>query len=180
MRRILILLGILGGIAAGACAVQRTAEVQPLLSSVRMQTSGVQRAAPDFIGETLDGRELALSELRGKPVVVNFWASWCAPCKLEMPVLSAAARRHAGRVHFVGVNVLDRLDDARRFARQIEIPFPSVYDDGSLLQAYQVVGLPTTVFITADGRVAATHAGPFVGEEGTRRLETYLAALLRP
>ncbi|MDR7563646.1 MAG: TlpA disulfide reductase family protein [Armatimonadota bacterium] len=136
--------------------------------------------APDFLLETLDGRELALSELRGKPVVLNFWASWCVPCRLEMPILEDAAKRYRGRVHFLGVNVLDRPPLAKAFVRKLGVTFPSVLDeDGVVLAKYRVVGLPTTVFITRSGRLFEVHAGPFVGPEGARRLEDYIARLLR-
>ncbi len=135
--------------------------------------------APDFVRETLDGRELALSELRGKPVVMNFWASWCAPCRAEMPTLEEAAKRYRGRVHFLGVNVLDKPQEAKAFVRKLGITFPSVLDEeGALLVKYRVVGLPTTVFVTRSGRIFETHAGPFLGPEGTRRLESYLNRLL--
>jgi len=130
--------------------------------------------------ETLDGRELALSDFRGKPVVMNFWASWCVPCRLEMPILSSAAQRYRDRVQFLGVNVLDRPEQARAFVRKLGMTFPSVRDeDGEVLARYRVVGLPTTVFITRSGRVLEVHAGPFLGEEGTKRLEGYIAQLLR-
>lgn len=180
MKRILLAVVVMGGAAAAAWAIQRAVEVPPLPSPVLMPSPVAQRAAPDFVGQTLDGRTLTLSQLRGRPVVMNFWASWCAPCRLEKPILSAAARKHGDSVHFIGVNVLDRLQDARRFAREFDIPYPSLYDDdGSVLRAYQVVGLPTTVFVTADGRIWGTHPGPFVGEEGTRRLDDHLAWLMR-
>ncbi|MFN3286222.1 MAG: TlpA family protein disulfide reductase [bacterium] len=138
------------------------------------------RPAPGFVRETLDGRELSLSELLGKPVVMNFWASWCVPCRAEAPTLAEAARRFRGRVRFLGVNVLDGIQDARRFAEQYGLPFPSVVDDdGSLLRAYRVVGLPTTVFVTPSGVIRDVHAGPFLGPEGARRLEAYLLRLLK-
>lgn len=153
-----------------------------VFSAPRTLPTGIPlgRPAPGFLRETLDGRELALSELLGKPVVLNFWASWCVPCRAEAPTLAQAARRFRGRVHFVGVNVLDEIEEARRFAEQFGLPFPSVVDDdGSLLRAYRVVGLPTTVFVTPSGIIREVHAGPFVGPEGARRLEAYLLRLLK-
>ncbi len=140
----------------------------------------VRPPAPDFVRETLDGRELALSGLRSKPVVLNFWASWCVPCRLEMPILEDAAKRYRGRVHFLGVNVLDKPQQAKAFVRKLGITFPSVLDEeGALLARYRVVGLPTTVFVTRSGRILEVHAGPFVGPEGARRLENFLTRLLQ-
>jgi thiol-disulfide isomerase/thioredoxin len=180
VKRILLAVVLLGGVAAAVWAVHRAGQVLPLSAFTVAGAPTGQRVAPGFVGQTLDGRELALSELRGRPVVMNFWASWCAPCRLEKPILAAAARKHADSVHFIGVNVLDGLQDAQRFAQEFDIPYPSLYDDdGSLLRAYQVVGLPTTVFVTADGRISGAHRGPFVGAEGTRRLEDYLLTLRR-
>ncbi len=136
-------------------------------------------AAPSFILDTLDGRELHLTQLRGKPVVLNFWASWCAPCRAEMPVLAQAWQRYGRDVHFVGVNVLDDPDQARRFVREFRIPFPSVHDpNGDTLRWFRVVGLPTTVFVSRQGGMAGVHAGPFVGPEGERALERAVREVL--
>lgn len=137
--------------------------------------------APAFVLETLDGRgEVALSELRGKPVVLNFWASWCAPCRLEVPVLVDAWRRYRHRVHFLGVNVLDEREAAVRFARDLGMDFPSVHDpEGDALRWFRVVGLPTTVFVTRDGRILNLHPGPFVGPEGSRALERRIHQVLK-
>jgi len=142
---------------------------------------GRRPVAPSFVLDTLDGRELHLAQLRGKPVVLNFWASWCAPCRAEMPVLARAWQRHRQHVHFVGVNVLDEPDQARRFAEELQVPFPSVLDPrGDTLRWYRVVGLPTTVFVSKDGELAALHAGPFVGPEGERALERAIREVLAP
>ena len=184
MRRFLVLLAVALASVAVAWVWQRAQEgggisPRPL---IRPGTDALPDGppAPDFVLETLDGRELALSDLRGKPVVMNFWASWCVPCRVEMPILEDAAQRYRGRVHFLGVNALDRPALAREFARKLGVTFPSVVDeDGVVLAKYRVVGLPTTVFVTRSGRLFEVHAGPFVGPEGARRLEEYITRLLR-
>ncbi len=128
--------------------------------------------APTFTLDTLDGGKVHLTQLRGKPVVLNFWASWCGPCRAEMPVLARAWERYGRHVHFLGVNVLDDPEDARRFAAQLAVPFPSAHDPrGDTLRWFQVVGLPSTVFVTAEGTLAKVHPGPFLGEAGERALE---------
>lgn len=184
MRRIGLLLAIALASVAAAWIWQQAQERGPSAEHGPTGQVGLRAQArplaPEFILETLDGRELALSELRGKPVVMNFWASWCVPCRLEMPILSSAAQRYRGRVQFLGVNVLDRPAQAKAFVRRLGVTFPSVVDEeGGVLERYRVVGLPTTVFLTRSGRILEVHAGPFVGEEGTRRLEGYIARLLR-
>ncbi len=184
MRRSGLLLLITLASAATLWMWQQTRErtpsdLQTPLRPVPLRTQ-VRPPAPDFIRETLDGRELSLSELRGKPVVMNFWASWCVPCRLEMPTLEDAAKRYGGQVHFLGVNVLDRPQQAKAFVRNLGVTFPSVLDeDGEILARYRVVGLPTTVFITRSGRILEVHAGPFVGEEGAKKLQRYLTQLLQ-
>ena len=135
--------------------------------------------APSFILDTLDGEKLDLAQLRGKPVVLNFWASWCAPCRSEMPVLVRSWQHHGQAVHFVGVNVLDDPDEARRFVRELRIPFPSVHDpNGDTLRWFRVLGLPTTVFVSRQGGMAGVHAGPFLGPEGERALERAVREVL--
>ncbi len=184
VRQFLVLLGIALASVAVAWVWQQVQEGTSFpfarAPAGRDAPSQAHPPAPDFVRETLDGRELALSDLRGRPVVMNFWASWCVPCRLEMPILEDAAKRYRGRVHFLGVNVLDKPQQAKAFVRRLGITFPSVLDEeGALLARYRVVGLPTTVFVTRSGRIFETHAGPFVGPEGARRLENYLTRLLR-
>jgi len=182
MRRLGWLLLITLAWIAAAWLWQQAQERTPSVARIRPIPLQAQARppAPDFILETLDGRELALAELRGKPVVMNFWASWCVPCRLEMPILESAAQRYRGRVHFLGVNVLDRPQQAKAFVRKLGVTFPSVMDeDGTVLSRYRIVGLPTTVFLMRSGHILEVHAGPFVGEEGTKRLEGYIARLLQ-
>ncbi|MER3450941.1 MAG: hypothetical protein C4300_01455 [Thermus sp.] len=132
-----------------------------------------------FVLDTLDGRTLELAQLRGQPVVLNFWASWCAPCRKEMPVLVRAWQRHGKHVHFVGVNVLDDPEEAQRFLEEFRVPYPSVHDPrGDTLRWFRVVGLPTTVFVSREGGLAGFHAGPFLDLEGEGALERAIREVL--
>lgn len=152
---------------------------RPRTSVFESAASGKLPAAPSFVLDTLDGKEFHLAALRGKPVVLNFWASWCVPCRAEMPVLVRVWERHRADVHFVGVNVLDELEDARRFVRQFRVLFPSVYDlKGDTLRWYRVVGLPSTAFVTKEGRLLHLHAGPFLGKDGEQALERRIREVL--
>jgi cytochrome c biogenesis protein CcmG, thiol:disulfide interchange protein DsbE len=118
--------------------------------------------APEFTLERLDGKgELSLDSLRGKPVVLNFWASWCGPCKDEAPLLEQASKRWAGKVAFVGIDVKDFRGDARDFLERYGVTYPNVYDGkGSTIGRYGVTGYPETYFIDAEGKVRYRIAGP--------------------
>ena len=113
----------------------------------------------DARGSLADGK-VSPMELRGHPVVVNFWASWCVPCKKEAPVLDASALAHRGRVVFLGIDVQDFKSDARRFLHRYNTPYVSVRDGaGSTYDAYGLTGLPETYWLDARGRIVAHHAG---------------------
>ena len=135
--------------------------------------------APAFALERLD-REgaLELASLRGQAVVLNFWASWCAPCREETPLLQAGWERWRGKgVVFVGVNVKDFRGDARSFMRRFGVSYPNVYDGkGSTVGRYGVTGFPETYFVPARGRVVYRIAGEVRGakelDEGIERALT--------
>src|SRR5687768_11776515 len=101
-------------------------------------------AAPSFSGETLmDGGSLALSDLRGKPVVVNFWASWCAPCEDEAPMLKDAYEEYGDEIAFVGINIKDARSEAIEFAERYDLDFQHVRDeDGKIFDDYGLTGQP--------------------------------------
>jgi cytochrome c biogenesis protein CcmG, thiol:disulfide interchange protein DsbE len=113
------------------------------------------KPAPDFTLSRIDGRgKLQLASLRGKVVVLNFWASWCYPCKEEAPALAAAAKRWPDRVVVLGVDVNDFAGDARRFARKYGLDYPLVHDNHNVTSpSYGLTGLPETFFIDRRGRV---------------------------
>jgi thiol-disulfide isomerase/thioredoxin len=99
-------------------------------------------------------------ELRGWPLVINFWASWCLSCRREAPLLERAWRREAGRVLFVGVNQNDALSDARAFLRRFKVSYPSLRESGyATARRWRVAGFPVTFFVAADGHVVAEAIG---------------------
>jgi cytochrome c biogenesis protein CcmG/thiol:disulfide interchange protein DsbE len=119
--------------------------------------------APAFTLEQLDGGgPLTLASLRGKAIVLNFWASWCGPCKDETPLLQAGWKRWRNRdVVFVGVDVKDFRGDARSFLARYDVTYPNVYDGkGSTVGRYGVTGFPETYFIDSRGKVRYRIAGP--------------------
>jgi cytochrome c biogenesis protein CcmG, thiol:disulfide interchange protein DsbE len=117
----------------------------------------VGAAAPAFSLPRLEGSgKLSLSALRGKAVVLNFWASWCVPCKSEAPVIEQLWRQYKGRdVVFVGVDTNDATSDARRFVSTHGITYPVVVDKGGLVAAnsYDIADLPVTYFVNRRGRL---------------------------
>ncbi|HEX2049700.1 MAG TPA: TlpA disulfide reductase family protein [Actinomycetota bacterium] len=126
--------------------------------------------APEFDLPRLgDGGRVSSDDLAGAPVVVNFWASWCAPCREEAPLLERMWRRYRGDgVRFVGVNVQDHDDDARAFVEEFGITYPVVVDDGELLDRMAVVeGLPQTFFIDHEWRYLAGAVGERTDAPGT-------------
>lgn len=132
---------------------------------------------PKALAPALADGKLSLAELRGRPVVLNFWASWCTACKEEAPVLRAGARAHAGKVLFLGLDVQDLSGDARGFARSNGMNYVSVRDKGNAMyQAYGLTGVPESYFIDARGRIVAHIPG------GVSRstLEQGIAAITGP
>jgi cytochrome c biogenesis protein CcmG/thiol:disulfide interchange protein DsbE len=137
--------------------------------------AGKRPAAPGFSLPRLETRGRAsLASLRGRVVVLNFWASWCGPCKREAPVLEAAWRRYRGRgVVVLGVDSQDFAADARRFARRFGVDYPIVHDGpGGVAGRYGVAGFPETWFVDRRGRLVAEHVvGPLTAERLQEDLE---------
>jgi cytochrome c biogenesis protein CcmG, thiol:disulfide interchange protein DsbE len=135
----------------------RTAPAVP--PSVKVYEPGTP--APPLLLEGLDGRPVDLAALRGRPVVVNFWATWCEPCVREFPLLAKAATTHRGdRLAVVGVLTGDRPSEARAFVRRHGATWPVGVDpSGATAAAWTAVGLPHTYFIRPDGTLASHHLG---------------------
>lgn len=150
-------------------------------SSAPQPAAPQRRPAPGFTLPRLAGGQLRLQELRGRPVVLNFWASWCVPCRAEAPNLERAWQTYRARdVVLVGVDVQDAEDDAREFIAALKVSYPNVRDPTQhVLTAYRVTGIPTTVFIDREGRIQRRYAGAFTGEAGWKQLSTWIEDLLR-
>jgi thiol-disulfide isomerase/thioredoxin len=117
-----------------------------------------------------------LEDLRGTPVVVNVWASWCGPCREEAPALAAASTQYGDRVQFLGLDVLDAKPDARAFIEESGWSYPSLYDQtGAIRDHLGLLGQPVTIFYDSEGNVVQTHVGAIEPDELTRQLEALLA-----
>jgi thiol-disulfide isomerase/thioredoxin len=124
-----------------------------------------QRKEPiDLVGTTLTGTRLDVSTLRGKPVVLNVWGSWCPPCRKEAPDLQAAATELGTGAAFVGINTRDDTGQAQAYERRFKVTYPSLVDDGDLLLSLRGAvtsqSPPITIVLDDKGRVAARFIGP--------------------
>jgi peroxiredoxin len=136
----------------------------------RSPSSDVGRAAPDFLLQTSDGGELRLSNLRGSPVLVNFWASWCGPCREEMPDIVRAYDARAGDgLVVVGIDLQENGEAVQSFADEYGMRFPIVIDrSGQVAEAWRiggpVEGIPSSYFVDENGIVRARVFGPMNSE----------------
>ena len=132
---------------------------------------------PNFTAPLLVGEgELTLRDLEGKPVVLNFWASWCAPCEDEAPLFKEAYDRFGDRITFLGVDIRDARSDALEFVEEHDLEFASVRDEGMRVYAdYGLTGQPETFFIDADGILVEHVAGPVDEESLFRALDILLS-----
>ena len=175
MRRIwkpLVLILVIGIMAADVIFDQRVTAQSQTEAKVQSDLdlpigTKVGELAPDFSGTTLDGETIRLSDLRGKTVLINVFASWCGPCRLEMPHLVEAADQFGDQeVVFVGINLQENPEAVEAFRDEFNVQFPLVLnEDGSLTDnLYTPIGLPTSWFIDQDGVVRYVFAGAMTRE----------------
>jgi thiol-disulfide isomerase/thioredoxin len=128
-------------------------------------------ALPDLTLPCLGGGDLALRRLTGTPVVLNLWASWCAPCRTELPALQRLHAAAGGRLRVVGVDTEDTRTGGESIVTDLFLTFPHLRDDsGELLRAIRRPGLPVTVLVSADGRVVRVYSGAPLTDASLRTL----------
>ncbi len=134
-------------------------------------------AAPDFTLSTFDGETVRLKDLRGQVVIVNFWASWCPPCREEAAYLEKTWREYTGRgVVFLGVDWVDTEPEALAYIAEFSITYPNGPDLGTrIAQAYRIRGVPETFFIDRNGQVLWVKIGPLYPPELEDKIEALLA-----
>jgi cytochrome c biogenesis protein CcmG/thiol:disulfide interchange protein DsbE len=155
--------GIIIGLALAAVAVMTLVFARGFGTdphAVPFMLNGAK--ATTFKMQRLDTGEMVnFDDFKGKPVVINFWATWCGPCKLEHPVLQYAAEKYKDRVIFLGIVFEDTEDNTRRFLRQNGATYPQLYDAKSTVAVdYGVSGVPETYFIDKSGTILGKYANP--------------------
>lgn len=149
----------------------QTAAAQPVSNNAgTSQEEAPDTKAPDFTVQDRDGKAVSLHSLEGKPVIVNFWASWCPPCKAEMPDFEAAYKQHGGDIQFMMVNMTDggreTVATAEQFIQQQGYTFPVYFDtEQDAAFTYGVSAIPTTYFIDAQGNLVAYAAGAITSQQ---------------
>jgi len=135
--------------------------------------------APDFTLKSHSGKNIKLSELRGDVVMINFWASWCGPCRQEMPLLDKINDRYKDLgFTLLGVNVEEEPDRARAMLKDIPVNFPILFDSqNKVSQQYNLIAMPSTVFVDRDGNIRYFHAGYLPGDE--KQYEKFIKNLVR-
>lgn len=171
MKKILICLLLLLAAMAGGCAADssKTTAAAPAAAAQASQT------APDFSFTYLDGTKASLAQLRGKPVFLNFWATWCPPCVGEMPHFNAVYPRYKDKVNFLAVSLDDNMQEAAAFIQQKGYSFPVGYGDvNDLAGKYDIQGIPTSLLLDANGKIIASKIGAMTEAE----LEAFLQKAL--
>ena len=150
-------------IAAAVWGVSAScADITDLLKRANLSAYSRATKPPDFVGRTAKGKPLSLVSLRGKVVIINFWASWCQECRPEMLLFEQLYRDLAARgLVVIGINAKESISVVTRYSQELNLTFPIVLDtNGRIEQAYGVIGLPTTFIIARDGRAVALAVGP--------------------
>lgn len=143
---------------------------------VRLRGNPLGQRAPDFTLRDVDGGEVTLSDLRGRPLLINFWATWCGPCRTEMPVIEAAYEQHrAAGLVVLAIDVRENPELARTFAGWLGVSF-TLLDDGSgdVAQRYRVTAFPTSFFVDRAGVIRAWQ----VGAMDRPTLDQHLASIM--
>jgi thiol-disulfide isomerase/thioredoxin len=154
----------LGLVAATGLVLPATASADSAAPAL-----GSAKPAPDFTLPAVGGKSLSLSQYKGQVVMINFWATWCGPCRQEMPLLDAMYRKYKGMgFTLIGVNVEPDSAAAEKFLKGLPVSFPVAFDaDSKVSKLYNVQGMPSTVIVDRKGNARVLHKGYRPGDENT-------------
>jgi len=181
-REVSLLLGIVAGIGIGLLiiGVLRTDDAQTISDGLdetgpdSLQSLGVDAPAPNFELSLLSGETVQLDDFQGQVVLLNFWATWCGPCRLEMPAFQERSETYSDELSVVAVNFDEPQADVQDFVDELGLTFEILLDPGAEIQRlYQVRGYPTSYFIDTEGIVRILHIGVMTDSQ----LDDYLADL---
>ena len=169
MKRPLVILGALALLLTAGCGSSAPRAEHPSARQTNARLKGsppALKALHDQANQLIDGGNAALDSrirhLRGYPVVVNFWGSWCGPCRDEFPIFQRVALAQGRRVAFLGVDVQDSKDAAARFLRTAPVSYPSYTDpQKKIATSYGLIGTPSTAFLDRNGKRTFLHQGPY-------------------
>ena len=175
----LVLLGLVVGAGIGAYLLILGGYLQlDWIDQFSGNSSGelikVDKPVPDFEFVSLSGETVHLDELKGKPILVNFWATWCAPCKLEMPAIQAYADKYTDKLVVLPINADDDPAAIQKFIDELGLTMPVYVDKGGRVEnLFHILGLPTTYFIDQEGNLKIQHVGVMTEAQ----LHSYLVEL---
>jgi cytochrome c biogenesis protein CcmG/thiol:disulfide interchange protein DsbE len=142
------------------------AELHAKLDGSPAALAAVHSQANDLIPGARTALLKRVDALRGHPIVINVWAAWCGPCRVELPVVQRASLNWGKRVAFLGVDLKDNRGEAQRLLRDIPLTYPSYEDpDGKVYNGYKLLGTPTTIYYNAAGKQTYIHTGPYESRE---------------
>ncbi|MDR1238761.1 MAG: TlpA family protein disulfide reductase [Treponema sp.] len=161
MKKCVIILAVLLAAPLGAQTRDISPEIRTAFSRARIPVLRVKTPAPDFTAARLDGSPARLSSLRGKVVFLNFWATWCPPCREEMPSMETLYQRFRGRdLEFLAMDIQEDKDEVAAFMKEQGLNFPAALDStGRISNEYGIRGIPTTYIIDRDGNIIASVVG---------------------
>lgn len=169
---------LLGSLFLGTAWIMESRVDQPTFDvDTATAAPAVGYTAPDFTLQTLGGDSFTLSDMRGQPVVLNFWATWCPPCRAEIPYFEAASRKYNGQVAVVGIDDGEPPETVTPFVAELGMSYPVPLDVHSeVSKQYRVNSLPSTYFVDREGTIRHIH----IGIISQAVLEDQIAQLLAP
>ena len=157
----LILVGIVVIIVLAIAVIELRKPKQNVATKDKNIGISIGKTAPDFELESLDGKKVKLSDYRGKRVILNFWASWCPPCREEMPEFQRIYTENSEKLVIIGVNLQESRENAESFVKKLGITFPILLDPNAQIKdMYNVFTQPVTYFIDSNGKIIDKKFGP--------------------